>query len=262
LNEARDTRKLADASEERAQASELQSSLLWVFTIVTVFFVFSPNSPYHNLLLMNIQTPLSFIAALFSIPSQQYPYNGNIDWKLWHIAVGMCMFFHFLSTLENVHSALIRLVVPELLTFLIVMIYWVKKRRGEMKAKDKLQNHDLQDGNSQNETNSTPSGKHNLSQNWRQNISEALRIKMDSLILDRNPTSSEKQKWGQNLWQKISNTFRINEHSTIPRDIPAGAMSLESSTAINLDSQQPRMRPRSLRSQGKRESNVDVSQMA
>jgi hypothetical protein len=105
LNEARDTRKLADASEQRAQASEEQSSLLWVFTIVTVFFVFYPHYPCHNPLLMNIQTPLSFIAALFSIPSQQYPYNGNIDWKLWHIAVGMCMFSHSLSTLENLHSA-------------------------------------------------------------------------------------------------------------------------------------------------------------
>jgi hypothetical protein len=166
----------------------------------------------------------------------------------------------------------IHLVVPELLTFLIVLIYWVYIRRGQKKTKDKLQNHDLQDDNSQDdnsqddnsqdETNSTSSGKHELSQNWWQNISKALRINKDSPIPDRNLKSTEKQKWGQNWSQKISNIFRINEHSTVPRDIAATAISSESSPKINLDSQRPRMRPGSVRSQGKRESNVDVSQMA
>jgi cbb3-type cytochrome oxidase subunit 3 len=210
------------------------------FSPSSLCFLYSPLTPLTTIpILMNIQTPLSFIAALFSIPSQQYPYNGNIDWKLWHIAVGMCMFSHSLSTLENMHGGLIHLVVPELLTFLIVLIYWVYIRRGQKKAKDKLQNFDLQDdnsqddnpqdGNSQDETNSTSSGKHKLSQNWWQNISEAFRNNKDSPIPNRNPTSTEKQKWGQNWWQKISNTFRINEHSTIPGNIAAGAMSLETS---------------------------------
>jgi hypothetical protein len=101
LNEARDTSTLAKAAEDRAQAGETQNQLLWVFTIVTVFFVhFSQHTVYPNSFADKMQTPLSFISGLFAIPSQQYPYNGSVDWKLWHIAVGMCTFqshFHHKS---------------------------------------------------------------------------------------------------------------------------------------------------------------------
>jgi hypothetical protein len=183
---------------------------------------------------MNTQTPMSFITALFSIPSQQYPYNGNIDWKLWHIAVGMGMFFHSLSTWENMHGALIHLVVPESITFLIVLIYWIIIRHPQGKDEDNSQDDSSQDDNSQD----------------------------DHLQDGTNLTSSGKQKWRQNWWQKISKPFQINEDNSIPGDTAAGAMPSESSPVINLESQEPRMRHGSLRPQGKREVDVDVSQMA
>ncbi|KAI2602644.1 hypothetical protein GGR54DRAFT_491359 [Hypoxylon sp. NC1633] len=90
LNEARDTKKLADEAEKRALADKTQSKLLSVFTFVTVIY-----------------TPLAFISALFAIPSSDYPggNNGNgATWRWWQILAGS--------------------LVAEIFTSLLIFAYW------------------------------------------------------------------------------------------------------------------------------------------
>ncbi|KUI58455.1 Ankyrin-2 [Cytospora mali] len=60
LYEAVDTRRLADEAVKRKRESERQEQLLFVFTAVTVIY-----------------TPLSFAAAFFAVPSQDFPQSGN-----------------------------------------------------------------------------------------------------------------------------------------------------------------------------------------
>ncbi|XXG97478.1 hypothetical protein Hte_003780 [Hypoxylon texense] len=90
LNEARDTRKLADEAEKRALAGETQSRLLFVFTIITVIY-----------------TPLGFTSAFFAIPSSDFPRESDgddISWRWWHIFLGS--------------------VIAEILTLVVVFAYW------------------------------------------------------------------------------------------------------------------------------------------
>jgi len=70
---ARHMKLLADKAEQRALEGEFQSSLLFIFTIVTIIF-----------------TPMSFIASLYAIPSAEFPQqDGNTSWSITRISVGM-----------------------------------------------------------------------------------------------------------------------------------------------------------------------------
>ncbi|KAI1381286.1 hypothetical protein F4677DRAFT_121139 [Hypoxylon crocopeplum] len=76
LNEARDTRKLADEADKRALADKTQSKLLFIFTFVTVIY-----------------TPLAFISALFAVPSSDFPRDSDgvgAGWRWWQIIAGSC----------------------------------------------------------------------------------------------------------------------------------------------------------------------------
>ncbi|KAK6355051.1 hypothetical protein TWF696_004177 [Orbilia brochopaga] len=71
LNEARDTRKLANEADNRAKDSETQNQLLFVFTIITVVF-----------------TPVSFASSFLAVPSRDFPQSDSgdaVSWSWWQI---------------------------------------------------------------------------------------------------------------------------------------------------------------------------------
>jgi hypothetical protein len=89
LNEARDTRKLADEADARARAGEFQARVLFIFTVVTVIYVsflYRWSRYCWRACLTQFQTPISFSAALFAIPSMGFPEG---DWTVWQISVGL-----------------------------------------------------------------------------------------------------------------------------------------------------------------------------
>ncbi|KAF4989611.1 hypothetical protein FGRMN_9018 [Fusarium graminum] len=72
LMAVRDTRALANDADARAKQGERQSQLLFIFTIVTVFF-----------------TPVSFASAFMAVPTREFPHDGEgeVSWAWWQVFV-------------------------------------------------------------------------------------------------------------------------------------------------------------------------------
>ncbi|KAF1986249.1 hypothetical protein K402DRAFT_421458 [Aulographum hederae CBS 113979] len=73
LKQIQGSLKYAAEADNRDRESERQSQLLFIITVITVIF-----------------TPLNFIAALFAIPTAQYPHDGDdVSWTLWQSCVAL-----------------------------------------------------------------------------------------------------------------------------------------------------------------------------
>ncbi|KAK0616732.1 hypothetical protein B0T14DRAFT_523713 [Immersiella caudata] len=90
LNEARDSRRLADQADGRARDAETQNQLLFVFTLITIVF-----------------TPISFVSTFMAVPSRDFPKaeeGGDIGWSSGQLILGI--------------------LVTELTTFLAIGAFW------------------------------------------------------------------------------------------------------------------------------------------